>query len=144
MTLRVRHALVATAAVAALAAAVGAAVIASASAAAPAGAGARAARTPPTAVGVREKEWNIAVYRKVVRARRIKLNVFNRGQDRHDLRITGNGVERTTAQIRPGQNASLTLTVSPGTYRLVCTLKRHQARGMHTSLTVLRPKRRRR
>lgn len=103
-----------------------------------------AATRRPVAVGVREKEWSIAVYRKRPRARKIKLNVFNRGEDRHNLRIVGHGVDRKTADVKPGDNASLTVNVKPGYYRLTCTLRRHEQRGMRSGLVVRKPKKHRR
>ena len=98
---------------------------------------------PPTAVGVGEREWRIALYRGEVPTGRVRLNVRNFGEDGHDLAVrTASGrVLGAIGEVRPGRSAPLAVRLrKPGRYRLFCSLEGHEARGMHA---VLRVKRRR-
>jgi uncharacterized cupredoxin-like copper-binding protein len=40
------------------------------------------------------------------------------------------------ADLKPGDHGSLTATLKPGTYELLCNVKGHYEAGMHTVLTV--------
>jgi plastocyanin len=96
---------------------------------------------PPTAVGVGEREFSIAVYRPRVRPGRLKLNVRNLGEDVHDLvvRRAGRRVGGLATVVKPGVTATLRLTLrTPGRYQLVCTVADHEARGMKATLVVSR------
>jgi hypothetical protein len=93
----------------------------------------------PTAVGVGEREWRIALYRSRVPTGRVRLNIHNFGEDGHDLAVrtrTGT-VLGAVPEIRPGATATLTLRLRrPGRYRVFCSLSDHEARGMHALLRV--------
>src|SRR4051812_20339483 len=95
--------------------------------------------TAPVNVGVAEREWHVSSYVPSVRRGRIAFNVHNFGEDPHDLQVRGpHGFHsRPAAPIAPGATAILTVALHrPGTYRLVCTLPGHAARGMRTTLRV--------
>jgi plastocyanin len=99
----------------------------------------------PTAVGVGEREWRIALYRSRVPAGRVRFNVHNFGEDGHDLAVrTRSGrLLGAAPEIRPGGTASLTLRLRrPGRYRVFCSLADHEARGMRATLRVVRPHKR--
>ena len=71
----------------------------------------------------------------------MKLNVRNLGEDVHDLvvRRAGQRVGGLTTVVKPGGTATLRLTLRrTGTYRLVCTVADHEARGMRATLRVVR------
>jgi plastocyanin len=92
-----------------------------------------------TNVGVAEREWRIAAYRTSVARGRVAFNVHNYGEDPHDLRVLGPGGYRSavTGEIRSGAGATLVVTLRrPGTYRLICTLTGHAAKGMRVTLRV--------
>jgi plastocyanin len=103
---------------------------------------ARVARAPTaTAVGIGEREFAITVYRPRVHPGALKFTIRNLGEDVHDLviRRKGKRVGGLTAAVKPGQTATLRLTLRRiGTYQLVCTIADHEARGMRASLRVVR------
>lgn len=93
------------------------------------------------AVGIGEREFAIAVYRPRVHRGKVKLNVRNLGEDVHDLVVqrAGKRVGGLATIVKPGGTATLRLTLrKTGTYRLICTVADHQARGMRATLRVVR------
>ncbi|HMJ33558.1 MAG TPA: hypothetical protein VK501_06550 [Baekduia sp.] len=94
----------------------------------------------PTAIGIGEREFSIAVYRPRVRAGHLKLNVRNLGEDAHDLVVRRGGrTFATLAPVKPGATGVLRLTLrTRGRYQLVCTVADHAARGMHATLRVVK------
>ena len=101
---------------------------------------AAAAVAAGTPVGVAEREWSLAVYRTSVAPGALRLNVRNFGEDPHDLAIRGPLPRRTvrarSPEIRPGQGATVPVSLRPGRYELVCTLRGHARRGMNATLRV--------
>jgi plastocyanin len=99
---------------------------------------AAAASTP---VGVGLDEFSVALYRERVRPGTVRLNVRNLGEDPHDLAVRdsrGRVLARMPALV-PGSRATLRVRLrKAGTYRLVCTLGDHEARGMRARLRVAR------
>jgi plastocyanin len=93
------------------------------------------------AIGIGEREFAIAVYRPKVRRGKVKLNVRNLGEDVHDLVVerAGKRVGGLAAIVKPGATATLRLTLKrTGTYRLICTVADHEARGMRATLRVVK------
>jgi plastocyanin len=100
----------------------------------------RVARAP-TAIGIGEREFAIAVYRPRVHPGALKFNIRNLGEDVHNLviRRAGRRVGGLSSVVKPGATAALRLTLRRiGTYRLVCTIADHEARGMRATLRVVR------
>ena len=111
--------------------------------AAPAAAGRqrRPHRPPPAApplartLTVDESEWALRPSKTVVAAGVVRLRVYNRGQDDHDLvLIDGAGVAHVVA-LKAGEDAVVTATLARGRYRLFCSLQAgtaesHEDRGM--------------
>jgi len=100
------------------------------------------ARRPPatTSVGVGAREYRLAAYRTSVPKGLVRFNLANYGEDGHDLVVEtrdGRDVGRT-GEVRSGRRTTLQLRLAPGTYRLVCDLADHEARGMATVLRVTR------
>lgn len=99
------------------------------------------ADAPPQSVGIGEREFAIAVYRPRVHRGKVKLNVRNLGEDVHDLVVTRKGkrVGGLATIVKPGGRATLRLTLkTTGTYKLICTVADHEARGMRATLRVVR------
>jgi hypothetical protein len=97
-------------------------------------------RAAAQAVGIGEREYQIAVYRPRVKPGALKLNVRNLGEDDHDLVIRRHGrrVGALHGVVRPGATATLRLTLRhPGQYDLVCTVADHESRGMRAALRVV-------
>jgi hypothetical protein len=95
----------------------------------------------PTAVGIGEREFAIAVYRPRVRRGALKLTIRNLGEDVHDLvvRRAGRRIGGLAGVVKPGGTATLRLTLrQAGRYQLVCTVADHEARGMRATLRVVR------
>ena len=104
--------------------------------AAPAAAAAR-----PTAVGVGEREWRIALYRPWVPTGLVKFNVKNFGEDGHDLVVRNRRglVRGRLPEIKPGETASVTARLlRPGRFTVYCSLPGHLQLGMRAVLKVRR------
>jgi plastocyanin len=95
---------------------------------------------PTTAVGVGAREFRLAAYRTSVPRGAVRFNLANYGEDGHDLvvRTSGGRDLARTGEVRAGKRATLQLRLAPGTYRLICDLADHEARGMRTTLRVTR------
>jgi uncharacterized cupredoxin-like copper-binding protein len=71
----------------------------------------------------------------------VKINVYNRGMDDHDLTLVdGNGVTQQVL-VHPGDSATMVVALKPGSYRLFCSLfegtpQSHDALGMHATVQV--------
>jgi len=69
------------------------------------------------------------------------IELVNAGEDPHNLRIAradGTGPAPEIPETPPGQDPppSVTMTLTPGSYSLVCTLADHTALGMSATLRV--------
>jgi len=89
-----------------------------------------------TAVTVVATDFRFSLDRAEVGAGTITFVLRNDGSSPHDLKVSGNGVDRKTAAIGRGETARLTVELRPGTYRLVCTVPGHELLGMRGTLTV--------
>jgi plastocyanin len=97
-------------------------------------------RPTTTSVGVSAREYRLAAYRASVPRGVVRFNLANYGEDGHDLVVEardGRDLART-GEVRAGKRTTLQLRLAPGTYRLVCDLADHAARGMVTTLRVTR------
>jgi len=98
--------------------------------AAPAQAAATGAST--TAVAVTAREFNFTLSKTSVPDGEIVFTVVNRGKLAHNFWIGG----KATPLVRPGQSATLRVTLDRGTFTYICTVPGHAAAGMKGSLTV--------
>jgi plastocyanin len=95
----------------------------------------------PHSLTADEREWTIRPSENVVAAGAVRFHAYNRGQDSHNFVIVGPSGEVSAASLASGASATITADLSPGTYQLICTLfadtpQSHEARGMHTTITV--------
>lgn len=109
----------------------------------PATASARAPRISRALVYA--QEWSLWSSRSKVPAGRVIVQLWNRGQDAHDLairRLNARGAMIAAAQTvgvtQSGQLRQSSWTLTPGTYELYCTMPGHLAAGMHARLVVTR------
>lgn len=122
--------------------AVPAALVVAAAVAATAVAAPRIHRTvlpPPAAlpdrIAVDETEWSVTPSARAVAAGTVRIQVYNRGMDDHDLAIVdASGVRRTVA-LAAGEAGTLEVVLAPGRHRMWCTLfegttESHAALGM--------------
>ena len=96
-------------------------------------------------------EWDVAGLTSVL-INKMKfgdsvLEVHNDGQTVHRFAIWHGGVVEgnqvvdgafiaETGYIRPGELTTLHIDPEPGAYVLICSLRGHRARGMHTTVQV--------
>jgi hypothetical protein len=102
-------------------------------------------RPPPARMLVYAQEWSLWPSRTSVPAGRVTVQLWNRGQDSHDLRIRRLGAggvmtgrTQGIAITRSGVLHRATWRLAPGRYELYCSLPEHLQRGMHTTLVVRR------
>jgi uncharacterized cupredoxin-like copper-binding protein len=104
---------------------------------------ARGAGRPPAHMLVYAQEWSLWPSRTSVPAGRVVVQLWNRGQDAHDLRIRH--VDRRGRMSGATQGVAVTLSggltqaswhLKPGRYELYCSMPGHRARGMHAVITV--------
>jgi hypothetical protein len=101
------------------------------------------ARRPPARILVYAQEWSLWPSRASLPAGGVSVQLSNRGQDAHDLRIrrlnrAGQmvGGKQGVAVTQSGHVASANWHLGPGTYELYCSLPGHRHRGMHARLVV--------
>lgn len=76
----------------------------------------------PTQLAVDETEWSVRPSKRVVAAGEVRIQVYNRGMDDHDLAIVdANGVRRTV-ELAPRSSGELVVTLAPGRHRIWCSL----------------------
>jgi uncharacterized cupredoxin-like copper-binding protein len=76
----------------------------------------------PTSLGVDEGEWLIVPSKKVVAAGEVSFHVNNRGMDDHDFTVVdGTGTLRQL-YLEPATEGTVTATLTPGRYRIYCSL----------------------
>ena len=66
----------------------------------------------------------------------VEFEVDNAGSVAHALEVEGGSVEQETAEIAPGESASLKVRLPEGTYELYCPIGNHADQGMTGELTV--------
>lgn len=67
----------------------------------------------------------------------VTVQVTNAGATAHDLRISGDDVDRRSRVLPPGATTTMTIpTIGEDTLTLWCTLPGHRQRGMETTVSV--------
>jgi hypothetical protein len=94
----------------------------------------------PARLGVGAGDFSFTLSRLAVRSGPIVIELQNRGEDAHDLRLRRIGGTRTyrLPETRPGEHAELETRLRPGRFRLWCSVADHRARGMSATLVVRR------
>jgi hypothetical protein len=92
-------------------------------------------------VAVDESEWAIQISRTVVGAGDVTLNVYNRGEDDHDLAVVDADGALRTVDVPPRETRSIVVRLAAGQVKLYCSLfagtpASHEAAGMSTLLEV--------
>jgi hypothetical protein len=100
--------------------------------------GATPAEAAPSRLLVEAREFNLTLSRARIEPGRAIVQLANRGEDPHDLRITRVGGRRRGAisDVAPGEVGEWSGRLRRGRYRLVCTLEGHRALGMRAVLRV--------
>ncbi len=70
----------------------------------------------------------------------VTFHITNQGQHNHNFKISGNGVEQQLpADLLPGTSADMTVSLPPGSYRVICPLLGHADLGMRLDVTTFTP-----
>ncbi|MCR4341297.1 MAG: hypothetical protein NUW01_15575 [Gemmatimonadaceae bacterium] len=85
-------------------------------------------------------EWSVVVSQGVVSPGTFNFHAMNQGTYTHAFEIEGNGQEWKSDPIPPGGTATLTPTLTLGTYTVYCPITdsqgNHRQKGMSTTFTV--------
>jgi plastocyanin len=92
--------------------------------------------TYPSRTGVELLEWRVRPAFRTLAAGRIDFNAANQGEDDHNLSVRAAGKEYGHIDLAPGEEGSLVLQLSAGTYTLYCSLPDHEEAGMRTDISV--------
>ncbi len=89
----------------------------------------------PTSLAVDEGEFVVIPSKRVVAAGEVTLRVYNRGMDDHDLTLVDAAGITHQVYLGPGDSNSIRATLTPGTWKLYCSLfagtpSSHEALGM--------------
>ena len=87
-------------------------------------------------INVALQEMTVALDKTQAAAGTITFVVQNNGHAPHDFAIRGSGLDEKIPRLEPGQSATLTVELSPGTYEYECTVPGHAIAGMRGTLTV--------
>jgi uncharacterized cupredoxin-like copper-binding protein len=97
----------------------------------------------PAHVLVYAQEWHLYPSRGSLPAGKVDVELWNRGQDAHDLRIRrlhgGRMVGRVRGAVKitqSGKIATASWRLAAGRYELYCSMPGHLARGMHSTIVV--------
>jgi uncharacterized cupredoxin-like copper-binding protein len=88
------------------------------------------------AVTISETEFKLTPKDATTKAGKVTIDAKNDGQTVHNLEVEGQGVEKKTADLQPGDSAKLSLDLKPGKYEMYCAIPGHRTSGMEGTLTV--------
>ena len=94
--------------------------------------------TAPDPVRVTLSEWAVRLSVPAVAAGPVRFAVTNEGNIPHAFAVEGQGIERETRQLQPGDRATLVLPLRAGTYAVYCPVGEgsHKKLGMVARLVV--------
>ena len=97
-----------------------------------------AARPAPARLLVEAREFNLTLSRATLKPGRAIVQLANRGEDPHDLRLAriGGHGGGTVGETLPGRVGEWEGRLRRGRYRLYCTLEGHRGKGMRATLRV--------
>jgi plastocyanin len=101
--------------------------------AAPAAAPTTTTRLPPRTISVDEYEFGFTLSQQTISAGKVTFQMRNIGALMHNFDLIGS---LDGPFLVPGQTSNITVTLKPGTYTYVCSVKYHAAEGMQGTLTV--------
>ncbi len=89
-------------------------------------------------VAVTLTEFKIVMTRDTVPAGAVTFRIKNSGTITHSIFVMNDTFEKGSADIPTGQEASLTVTLKPGTYEVFCPMsdESHKKAGMTRTLIV--------
>lgn len=89
----------------------------------------------PTSLAVDEGEFVVVPSKRTVAAGQVTFRVYNRGMDDHDLSLVDAAGVAHSVYLAPGASESFQATLTPGAWKLYCSLfagtpSSHEALGM--------------
>jgi plastocyanin len=90
-------------------------------------------------LGVKAVEYSYTLSRPEVQAGEVLVELNNQGEDPHNLVLEHEGSADPSLEIPATPSLSQeseSFTLPPGTYRLYCSLYKHEAKGMQATLIV--------
>lgn len=82
-------------------------------------------------------EYSISLGQISAQPGTVRFAVANVGELRHNLHVTGSGVDKKMSDLRAGQSGQLDVTFTdPGAYTVYCDLADHADRGMTLTFTI--------
>ena len=92
----------------------------------------------PARLFVNAKEFSLVLSRQTLHAGSARIQLFNGGEDAHDLRLKRVGGTRTLRirETAPGEVSELKAMLRSGTWKLWCSLPGHAKAGMRAALVV--------
>ena len=95
----------------------------------------------PHGLTVDESEWAMRPSKTLVAAGLVRLRVYNRGEDDHNALLIGRAGKPYFVALKPGEAGTIDARLTPGTYRIVCSLfagtpDSHEDKGMAFTLRV--------
>ena len=94
------------------------------------------ASTSKATINVTEREFSINLSARKTPVGVVHFVIHNRGKYAHALSIKEGALSKRTALIKPGNTATLTVTLKKGNVSLWCPVPGHAARGMKATLAV--------
>ena len=94
----------------------------------------------PARLFVSAKEYSLILSRMKLRPGAARIQLYNAGEDAHDLRLQRVGSTRSlrVAETEPGKVTELSAVLRSGKWKLYCSLPGHARAGMRATLTVTR------
>src|SRR5471030_266691 len=91
------------------------------------------------AVAVTLSEWKVDLSRDTVKAGAVTFKLKNAGSMNHAFFVRGDKFAKGSKEVATGQEAPLTITLTPGTYEVYCPLAdlSHKMAGMSKKLVVI-------
>ncbi len=88
-------------------------------------------------VSVTAREFTLTLSRPLVGAGEVTIELRNYGEDPHDLVVERSGTEvGRWGELGPGAVGKKKLSLSPGSYKLFCSIESHEVLGMKATLRV--------
>lgn len=97
-----------------------------------------AGRRMPQTVTIELSEWTVVPSAASLRAGATTFKIHNAGTIPHAFEVEGKGVEKGSHTLKPGENATLTVTLKAGKYELYCPVdhEAHKKMGMIAHIEV--------
>lgn len=90
-------------------------------------------RLPPRTISVDEYEFGFTLSQRTISAGKVTFRMRNIGSLMHNFDLIG---ALDGPFLVSGQTSTITVTLKPGTYTYVCSVKYHAAEGMQGTFTV--------